>query len=207
MIVLKTENPDEMIKNLSDYYLLDNCFIILTIIEEIDEEFIKHNFQYKSFKNKFYIKHPLLILTKSDDIVDYLDEKFIFNYLNRIESIYDTSKIFITSGFLPIDDNLIKFYAKNYIEKYVDNEILNENEYYIFHLFKDMGYLFKKDEYSFEVTDKMINTLSNTKYATQLIILKNNYDDKVLLNKKYIKSIYEILKLINIKIFTLAKTK
>ena len=91
----------------------------------------------------------------------------------------------------PIDDNLIKLYAKNYIEKYIDNEILNENEHYIFHLFKDMGYLFKKDKYSFEVTDKMINTLSNTKYATQLIILKNNYDDKVLLNKKYIKSIYE----------------
>ena len=127
--------------------------------------------------------------------------------MNRIESIYDTSKIFITSGFLPIDDNLIKFYAKNYIEKYIDNEILNENEYYIFHLIKDMGYLFKKDEYLFEVTDKMINTLSNTKYATQLIILKNNYDDKVLLNKKYIKSIYEILKLINIKIFTLPSSR
>ena len=44
MIILKTENPDEIVKNLSDYYLLTNCFTIITITEEIDEEYIKENF-------------------------------------------------------------------------------------------------------------------------------------------------------------------
>ena len=207
MIVVKTENPDEMVKNLSDYYLLDNSFMIITITEEIDEEFIKHNFRCKNFKNKFWLNYPLLILTKSDEVVDYLYENFIFSFLNEIESIYDTSKIFITSGFLPTDETLIKTYVENYVEKYIDNDVLNENEHYVFHLFKDMGYLSKRNEYSFEVTDKMINALSNTNYAAQLIVLKNNCDDKILLDKKYIKSIYEILKLIDIKVFTITKTK
>lgn len=206
MIVLKTENPDEMVKNLSDYYLLDNSFMIITIVEEFDEEFIKHNFQCKIFKNKFWINYPLLILTKSNEVVDYIHEKFIFNFLNEIESIHDTSKIFITSGFLPIDETLIKTYVENYVEKYVDNDILNVNEHYVFHLFKDMGYLSKRNEYLFEVTDKMINALSNTNYAAQLIVLKNNCSDKILLDKKYIKAIYEILKLIDIKVFTITKT-
>ena len=206
MIVLKTENPDEMVKNLSDYYLLDNCFAIITIVEEIDEEFIKHSFQCKKFKNKFYVNYPLLILTKSDEVIEYLDEKFIFNYLNGIESIHDTSEMFIQSGFLPIDKELIKAYVEDHIEKYIKNDILNENEHYIFHLFKDMGYLTKRNKYVFEVTDKMINTLSNTNYAAQLIVLKNNCNDEILLDKKYIKAIYEILKLIDINIFVITKT-
>ena len=136
----------------------------------------------------------------------YLYEKLIFNFLDGIDSIYDTSKIFITSGFLQTDEALIKTYAENYEEKYIDNDILNENEHYVFHIFKDMGYLSKRNEYLFEVTDKMINALSDTNYATQLIVLKNNCDDKILLDKKYIKAIYEILKLIDIKVFTIAKT-
>lgn len=206
MIVLKTENPDEMVKNLSDYYLLDNCFAIITIAEEIDEDFIKQNFQCKKFKNKFYVNYPLLILTKSDEVIECLDEKFIFNYLNGIESIHGTSKIFIQSGFLPIDKELIKAYVEDHIEKYIENDILNENEYYIFHLFKDMGYLTKRNKYVFEVTDKMINALSNTNYAAQLIVLKNNCNDEILLDKKYIKAIYEILKLIDINVFVITKT-
>ena len=206
MIILKTENPDEIVKNLSDYYLLTNCFTIITITEEIDEEYIKENFLARKFKNKFYINYPLLILTKSDEVVERLDETFIFNLLNEITSIYDTSKIFIQSGFLPIDEKLIKFYADNYIEKYVENSILNKYEHYIFHLFKDMGYLNKRNEYLFEPTNKMINSLSDTNYAAQLIVLKNNCDDEVLLDKKYIKSIYEILKLIDIAAFTITKT-
>lgn len=206
MIVVKTDNPDEMVKNLSDYYLLTDCFTIITIVEEIDEDFIKDNFSCQRFKNKYRTNYPLLILTKSDEVIEQLDETFIFNIINQINSIYDTPEIFIKSGFLPIDEKLIQFYVDNYIEKYVENNILNESEYYIFHLFKDMGYLNERKKYLFEPTEKMINSLYDTKYATQLVVLKNNCSDDVLLNEKYIKSIYEILKLINGVTYSISKT-
>ena len=39
--------------------------------------YIKENFLAQKFKNKFYINYPLLILTKSDEVVERLDETFI----------------------------------------------------------------------------------------------------------------------------------
>lgn len=204
MIVIKTNNSDEIINYLSKYFLLDNCFIDVTDIKEINEDFINENFQCKLFKNKYHVLSPLLVLTAFIDVIDYLYETFVFELIEEknVLNINNVSKIFIQSGFLPIDVPLIKNYIDTYIEKYTKNDILNKDEYYIFSMFKDMGYLYEVDKYLFEPTDKMINALSDTKYAYQLIILKNNCDSSILSNRTYILSLYEILKLIDIHIFS-----
>lgn len=209
MIVLKTNDPDEEVRNLRDYYLLNDNFAIVTITEEIDEEFIKEYFQYRIYKNKILLTMPFLVLTKSDEVIDFLNETFILDIIDGIDSVLDSSAMFIQAGFLPIDQQLINHYIKTNIPTY-DSTVsvlpnssyaLTKEEYYILHIFADMGYLKELIKNVFEPTDKMINTLEETKYAMQLIVLKNNVDASALCNEKYIKAIYEMLKLININVF------
>ena len=209
MIVLKTNDPDEEVRNLRDYYLLNDNFAIVTITEEIDEEFIKEYFQYRIYKNKILLTMPFLVLTKSDEVIDFLNETFILNIIDGIDSVLDSSAMFIQAGFLPIDQQLINHYIKTNVPAYDStvsvlpnsSYVLTKEEYYILHIFADMGYLKELIKNVFEPTDKMINTLEETKYAMQLIVLKNNVDASALCNEKYIKAIYEMLKLIDINVF------
>lgn len=209
MIVVRTDNPDEEIRNLRDYYLINSNYAIFTVTEEINEEFIKEYFQHKIYNGKVLLLTPLLVLTKSDDVIDLLNEIFILEFIDGIESVIETSYTFIQSGFLPIDHDLITHYIKTNIKPYNlafailpnSSYSLTRDEYYVLRMFADLGYLKELIKNMFEPTDKMINTLEETKYAMQLIVLKNNIDASVLCNEKYIKALYEMLKLIDINIF------
>ena len=209
MIVVRTDNPDEEIRNLRDYYLINSNYAIFTVTEEINEEIIKEYFQHKIYNDKVLLLTPMLVLTKSDDVIDFLNESFILEFIDGIESVIETSHIFIQSGFLPIDHDLITNYIKTNIIPYSPASAvlpntsysLTRDEYYVLHMFADLGYLNELIKNMFEPTDKMINTLEETKYAMQLIVLKNNIDASVLCNEKYIKALYEMLKLIDINIF------
>ena len=209
MIVVRTDNPDEEIRNLRDYYLINSNYAIFTVTEEINEEIIKEYFHHKIYNGKVLLLTPMLVLTKSDDVIDFLNESFILEFIDGIESVIETSHIFIQSGFLPVDHDLITNYIKTNIIPYNPASAvlpntsysLTRDEYYVLHMFVDLGYLNELIKNMFEPTDKMINTLEETMYAMQLIVLKNNIDASVLCNEKYIKALYEMLKLIDINIF------
>ena len=205
MLIIKTDNPDEQVKCLKDYYLVDDIYAIITVIEEIDDDYIRDNHRHEMFKNKIVLLEPLLILTKSNDVVEYLNEHYITNVIYEISSIFNTISVFIENGILPIDHELIIFYIKNNI-----THITNDNsdydykmtieELYTFNIFKQLGYLNEIENNVFEPTYKMLNTLYDTKYYVPLVILTNISSLQIMSSEKYVKSIYELLKLIDIHI-------
>ena len=205
MLIIKTDNTDEQIKCLKDYYLIDDIYTIITATEEIDDDYIRDNYRHEMFKNKILLLEPLLVLTKSNDVVEYLKENYITNVIYEISSIFNTINTFIENGILPIDHELIIFYIKNNIAC-----ISNDNsdydykmtieEIYTFNIFKQLGYLNEIEDNIFEPTSKMFNTLYDTKYYVPLVILTNNSSLQIMSSEKYIKSIYELLKLIDIHI-------
>ena len=204
MLIIKTNNPDEQIKYLKDYYLIDDIYVIITVTEEIDDDYIRDNYRHEMFKNKIILLEPLLILTKNNDVVEYLNEHYINNVIYEISSIFNTVNVFIENGILPIDHELIIFYIKNNITSISDNSDydykMTIEEIYTFNIFKQLGYLNEIENNVFEPTYKMFNTLSDTKYYVPLVILTNNSSLQIMSSEKYVKSIYELLKLIDIHI-------
>ena len=204
MLIIKTNNPDEQIKYLKDYYLIDDIYAIITVTEEIDDDYIRDNYRHEMFKNKIVLLEPLLILTKNNDVVEYLNEHYINNVIYEISSIFNTVNVFIENGILPIDHELIIFYIKNNITSISDNSDydykMTIEEIYAFNIFKQLGYLNEIENNVFEPTYKMFNTLYDTKYYVPLVILTNNSSLQIMSSEKYVKSIYELLKLIDMHI-------
>ena len=203
MLVVKTNFPNETLKIISDDYLINDNYIMYSSIDEIDDEYIASSYPTRLFKNKLILMSPLLVLTNSEDVIDYLSNIYIFDEVKSNES-----EFFIRSGFLPLNEQIISSYMKENITPYTENTILSENEYYVFKMFKEIGYLDERKENSFEPSSKLINSLIDTEYCSHLTFLKNNFDESIWLNRKYISSMYEILKLIDINIImTVEKQK
>ena len=213
MIVIKTDFPEETFKIISDLYLIQDNYLFYSNPDEVDEDYIITTYGGRKFKNKMVLTLPLLILTNSEEVVDFLDDGFVMEVMRGRNEV----ECFIRSGFLPIDEESISLYVKNNIEKYDSTKsTLSRNEHYVFHMFKDLGYLKLVDvgesdggcnHYIFEPTEKLIDSLIDTEYITPLIILKNNFDKEVYSNEKYIHSLYQILKLIDVSIFTAIEEK
>ena len=204
MLIIKTDNPDEQIKCLKDYYLIDDVYAIITVTEEIDDDYIRDNYRHEMFKNKIVLLEPLLILTKSNDVVEYLNEYYITNVIYEISSIFNTVNVFIENGILPLNHELIIFYIKNNIASISNDDgsdyKMTIEEIYTFNVFKQLGYLNEIENNVFEPTYKMFNILYDTKYYVPLVILTNNSSLEIMSSEKYVKSIYELLKLIDIHI-------
>ena len=204
MLIIKTDNPDEQIKCLKDYYLIDDIYAIITVTEEIDDDYIRDNYRHEMFKNKIVLLEPLLILTKNNDVVEYLNEYYITNVIYEISSIFNTVNVFIENGILPLNHELIIFYIKNNIASISNDDgsdyKMTIEEIYTFNVFKQLGYLNEIENNVFEPTYKMFNTLYDTKYYVPLVILTNNSSLQIMSSEKYVKSIYELLKLIDIHI-------
>lgn len=206
MIVIKTDFPEETFKIISDLYLIQDNHLFYSSPDEVDEDYIITTYGGRKFKNKMILTLPLLILTNSEEVVDFLSCGFVVEVVKGRNDV----EVFIRSGFLPIDEESISLYVKNNVEKYDSTKTtLSRNEYYVFHMFEDLGYLKLVDggvneynHHSFEPTEKLINSLIDTEYITPLIILKNNFNKEVYSNEKYIHSLYQILKLIDVSIFT-----
>lgn len=222
MIVVKSINSRETLKLMKDYYLLDNCHMILEyedgceeIFDESDEtnanplgfveyidtviENILNQCEYTQIDGMNKLLVPLLILTSNQDIIEQLKSYFILNSFDESECLnLNSTKLFIQSGFLPIDEKIINDYVKEFI-KDEQSDYLNKNEIKVFNMFRDIGYL-KEHNNLFEPTDKFIYSLLDTDYSLMLVVLRNNINDLILKDEKYVKSIYEILKLVDVKI-------
>lgn len=221
MIVVKSINSRETLKLMKDYYLLDNCHMILEYedgCEEIFESdetntnplgFVEYvdtvienilsqcEFTQIDGMNKLLV--PLLILTTNQDIIEQLESCFIFKLIDESECLnLNSTKSFIRSGFLPIDEKIINNYVKEFI-KDEQSDYLNRNEIKVFNIFRDIGYL-KEHNNLFEPTDKFIYSLLDTNYSLMLVVLRNNINNLILKDEKYVKSIYEMLKLVDFKI-------
>lgn len=221
MIVVKSINSRETLKLMKDYYLLDNCHMILEYEDGCEEIFesdeintnplgfveyvdivienILSQCEYTQIDGMNKLLVPLLILTTNQDIIEQLESCFIFKLIDESECLnLNSTKSFIQSGFLPIDEKIINDYVKEFI-KDEQSDYLNRNEIKVFNMFRDIGYL-KEHNNLFEPTDKFIYSLLDTDYSLMLIVLRNNINDLILKDEKYVKSIYEILKLVDAKI-------
>ena len=221
MIVVKSIDSRETLKLMKDYYLLDNCHMILEYEDGCEEIFesdetnanplgfveyvdtvienILNQCEYTQIDGMNKLLVPLLILTTNQDIIEQLESCFIFKLIDESECLnLNSTKSFIQSGFLPIDEKIINDYIKEFI-KDEQSDYLNRNEIKVFSMFRDIGYL-KEHNNLFEPTDKFIYSLLDTNYSLMLVVLRNNINNLILKDEKYVKSIYEILKLVDFKI-------
>ena len=205
MIVIKSNNPDELTSYVSEYFLLDNSIAYIHDTDEIDDEEIQELFLPSLSKNnKMILSLPLLIICENDNVVQNLQSAYELEYIDNVINIFNIDEyfhVFITSGFLPIDKSMIKLYVNKFIPEYENNEHVTKQQYQIFEMFKELGYMSRIDKFIYESTDKLIHSLQNTIYSGHIIMLKNNVKSNenisVYLSKQYIESIIEILKLID----------
>ena len=125
MIVIKSNNPDELTSYISEYFLLDNSIVYIQTTDEIDDEEIQELFQSSLSKNnKMILSLPLLIICENDTVVQNLQSAYELEYIDNVTNIFNIDEyfhIFITSGFLPINKLEIKLYMNKFISVYENN--------------------------------------------------------------------------------------
>lgn len=206
MIVVKTDMSDEVIKQLSDYFYMDDSFIFITTIDEINgEENINSmlkEYGGKLFKNKIMLTYPVFICTESADVVEYLENAFICNiYIDEFPSLNDM----IAAGFLPISSDVIM--------SFIHAQGLDEcdDTYKIFSIFESLGYVRNMGGKIFIPTEKLIESIIDIQpqLSAAYTILINN-KDVYLSDSKNIDtlttSLLESLKLIDICVHLSVKT-
>ena len=197
MIVVVTETPDELANCLKSYFLIQGRYDIIEtpiveedILESWDEE-------TEPFNDKLSFILPKLILTNKEELIDFLQNDYIFAIFREIDDINNASKTFIQCGFLPLDHELIRHYVSTFI---------NPSENPILTIFHRLGYISDTNE----PTDKLISSLINSdiedisKYGNLLIIARNN--NAPTNNQKYKDFLYECLKYVDFNIFAALST-
>ena len=194
MITLYTETPEETIKSLKTYFLINNHVELVMNIDELDANIEKWFEIYcgEVVEDKILFKLPFLLVSSSKDITNVVNSNFHTTILNEIENINEDGKVFVNKGFLPLDANFIRSYVSSFSCKTKDEKILK--------IFKDLHYI--NDDNS--PTSKLLNCLYDDeemiKYAQALIVLMSN-DDEYLMKKEYLTSLMEILKFIDYIVF------
>ena len=202
MITVYTQTPDELARSLKSYFLIDDHFVILTIPEEVDDYLNSWFDMFTGFvdtNQKISFKQPFLAITEDIEMYEMLIASFNTKTFNEITDIMTAGALFIESGFLPLDVELICKYMKDKFEV-EDEESLNPNDL-IIRFFQTLGYLTD----SCSPTDKLISTLyandDTFKYAQHLSLLMTNCDISSLVKSPgYISTLTEILKLIDINV-------
>lgn len=212
MIIVKTNIPKEMIKYLSDYFYINNCFTFITIIDEINDETLISSIilEYggKIFNDKITLTYPLIIFTENDDVIEYLEYEFVCDIIMNEAPSFD---IMIKNGFLPISSDVISYIIESHnLEKY-------DSMIQILKIFEVLGYVRNVknirnvnernvNENIFLPTEKLIESINDCEpdISNAFKILINNED--VYLNQeinidKVNSSLFELLKLIDIFIF------
>ena len=197
MITIYSNTPDELIRSLKDYFLIDDHFVILSCIEEIDnhlDDWISLYDGYVNEKvNKIYFKLPFLAVSNNKNIINELISTFETVLMNEINNILEDGIKFIQQGFLPLNTQSIIYY--------IDNIILPDNrnidiQSAIFIIFQHLGYLTSNNE----PTNRLIATLNeNEEYIKYANILTLNLSNQLLdiESKEYKTLIFEVLKLID----------
>ena len=194
MITLYSTTPEETIKSLKSYFLIDDHVELISNVDEIDSNCEKwcENYCGDLVEDKILFKSPFLLVSPSKDIIEIIDFNFHTIILNEINNINEDGKIFINKGFLPLDIDFIRCYAKSFNCETNNERILN--------MFKELHYI--NDDNS--PTNKLLSCLYDNeemiKYAQALIVLMSN-DNNYLTKKEYLPSLMEILKFVDYVIF------
>lgn len=197
MITLYTETPEETIKSLKSYFLIDDHVELVLNIDEIDSNVEKwcKNYCGELVENKILFKLPFLFVSSSNDIINIINSNFHTTFLNEIRNINEDGKVFIDKGFLPLDVEFIQTYTSSF-------SCTNDEK--ILKLFSDLHYINTDNS----PTNKLLNCLydddETIKYAQALILLMSN-DKEYLTKKQYLTSLMEILKIIDYIIFEALK--
>lgn len=197
MITLYTETPEETIKSLKSYFLIDDHVELVLNIDEIDSNVEKwcKNYCGELVEDKILFKLPFLFVSSSNDIINIINSNFHTTFLNEIRNINEDGKVFIDKGFLPLDVEFIQTYTSSF-------SCTNDEK--ILKLFSDLHYINTDNS----PTNKLLNCLydedETIKYAQALILLMSN-DKEYLTKKQYLTSLMEILKIIDYIIFEALK--
>ena len=89
MITLYTETPEETIKSLKSYFLIDNHVELVLNIDEIDSNVEKwcENYCGELVEDKILFKLPFLFVSSSTDIINIINSNFYTTFLNEIRNI------------------------------------------------------------------------------------------------------------------------
>ena len=208
MLIIKSfdHNQSIEIKQLMSLHFLITSNVLIEDSSEIINETLTNmlmdsnsSIYLQNHDNKIKLLYPFLIITSSYNIIKDLHDKFICDDISvdTIESLISNSIVFIKNGFLPLSDTIIHNYLLN-----TSFSSPTDSKIYIFNIFETLGYISRINNFSYKPTCKLINALADTKYAINIIILENNAtSDNIYSESKYIDSLYEILKLIDINIF------
>ena len=207
MITILTETPDELVKSLKSYFLIDNCYVIVAIPDDVEDNLEAWLDIYDGrvlYNDKITFKLPFLVITEDKDLYERLLCTFNTKTLIEITDIMTDGALFIESGFLPIDHELIEHYMTT---KYINTATASPTaEELIICMFRDLGYLSPERS----PTGRLILSLyyadkSTEKYARQLSCLIINYEPEEIAAKPgYIASIIEMLKFIDIHVHIVA---
>ena len=207
MIIIKTRIPEEHIKQLSDYFYMDDSYTIITVPEEIsDESTIEEliaDYGGQMVDDKIELLYPLMILTNSDEVINQFTETFSV-HIYREPSVPSFTEL-IESGFLPISSEPIDEYINCY-----DLQTLSPTDK-IFELFQAMGYVQDVDGLVLP-TIKLIESISSDHpdISAAYKIMLNNFDTYHLSTSNIStinSSVFESLKLIDYKLFVIVETE
>lgn len=199
MLAILTTTPEEVIDNLSCYFLINNNSYVLLTSEDIDNNFDIWSNSYDACNvsigtnQKVAFHLPFVVATSNNDIINELESNFIVKVLNEIPDIQEISPILIDLGFLPLDTDIII----NYRDQRIDSSLMEKQQ--VIEFFKLLGYI--NDSYS--PTEKLTYTLLNneeTKRYGEILILISNNQQLDIMDNRYIDFMFEILKFIDINI-------
>lgn len=199
LIIVRTQTMTEVAKCLNGYFLLDLHLICISGMGDLHDNFDSwfEDFEIVQDGDKYKFTQPLVIITDDDDVMNELDDTFIYYYFNEIEDINVASKTFIECGFLPLDTSIIRYYVNNYIDC-VDKETTTSA---ILTIFKRLGYINQDNS----PTDKLINSIANndeTQDIAAALAIITNTDNMNRTDDRYINFILEVLRYIDINVFT-----
>lgn len=200
MIIVKTSTPNEYVKQLSDYFFMDNCYALVTDVNEMNSDdvldSIFDSFGCRIVNGKMTTLYPLMILTNSDEVVEFFSETFECNVATN-PSFVDL----IRTGFLPID--------RRPVEEFIDYFQLSDAGDYdiIIRLFQALGYVDVAHNICMP-TVKLTESIADIQpqVATSFNVLLNNVDTYNFTStdiSQVNKSVFESLKLINGKLFAI----
>lgn len=163
LVIIKSNNAENDVKLISDHYFINDCYMIITCIDELNEDNIEtiiSDYSCIKYGTKLVLQYPLLIFTDNDNVINEFSNIFLTVNLDKFNIQWHT---LIDYGFLPIDSNdIIKYiHENNYITS--DSQITSNNhvktscETIIFKLFKTLGYVNEYVNSCHKITSESMN--------------------------------------------------